>query len=520
MELLYWLERQEKQEIEELKRYVVSADIVFESTEIDEGSDILDWILEHKDKKSVLIITDADSEDENLNQLIISLHNGLVIHISDKVYQFSNMTMKIKRVDTIERARKYFNSALKFIKKLERITLTTEEQQQEIKYENGQENSQNPTEDKLPVIAYDTSLDNKKAEDEYDESQALEQNNVDRYPEEIELLREESIEVDDVSEVDMFEEDKIAGLLPKVNDDEFIDTESDYKSRARDIQRQLFAKQKWSDTNTIGIWSPLHRMGVTTLAMNLSFFLAENRIYTALLEGLTNQPVLKDWLKRFTKIPKQWKSYAATIQSEEEDPQKVEWHYKSVMCLPLDSGDESLIWNEYLLEAYMTTTNIVDVTIVDLPTGKMEKYTKDCLKYMDQLWIVVDDTFQDFIAWKEYIHQIQEHTGIPIYLIFNKSYEFSQVKRIGKELGFETIATLPALHEEVMRNYYDIEPFYFANERVNVLLQNEFKQIGQHLFNDKFEKKILVESSQQKKRKNLFNPFKKIEDNLKWLLKS
>ncbi|MCM3317944.1 hypothetical protein M3603_15095 [Rummeliibacillus stabekisii] len=523
MELLYWLERQEKQEIEELKRSVAASDIVFECTAIDDSSDILDWILEHEDEASVVIITDADSEDQNLNQLISALQNGLVIHISDKDYHSSNMNMKIKRVDNIERARKYFNSALKFIKKLESIPPSTEEQHREKEIENAQESYRVFVEEELPFIAYDSAVDNKAAEDEYDESHVMEENNVDSYPEEIELLKEESIEVEEEPEVAMFEEDKIIALSPEVDEEEiiqddvpsasreekeFIESEADYKSRARDIQRQLFAKQKWSDTKTIGIWSPLHRMGVTTLAMNLSFFLAENRIYTALLEGLSNQPALKDWLKRYTKIPNHWKSYAATIQSE-EDPQSVEWHYRNVMCLPLDIGDESLVWDENLLEAYMTTTNIVDITIVDLPTGKMEKYTKDSLKYMDQLWIVVDDTFQDIVAWKKYIHQLQKQTGIPIYLIFNKSYEFSQVKRIGKELGFETIATLPALHEEVMRNYYDIEPLYFANEEVNELLQNEFEQIGQHLFNGKFEKKTLVEKSQQKKWKNLFNLLKK-----------
>jgi len=43
--------------------------------------------------------------------------------------------------------------------------------------------------------------------------------------------------------------------------------------------------------------------------MNFAYFLAENRVYTAVLEGLSNQPVLKNWLKKYTSVPTSWKSY-------------------------------------------------------------------------------------------------------------------------------------------------------------------------------------------------------------------
>ncbi|ETT81485.1 hypothetical protein BK130_18325 [Viridibacillus sp. FSL H8-0123] len=43
--------------------------------------------------------------------------------------------------------------------------------------------------------------------------------------------------------------------------------------------------------------------------MNFAYFLAENRVYTAVLEGLSDQPVLKNWLKRYTSVPTSWKSY-------------------------------------------------------------------------------------------------------------------------------------------------------------------------------------------------------------------
>ncbi|MDX1807184.1 MAG: hypothetical protein R3267_09180 [Paenisporosarcina sp.] len=260
--------------------------------------------------------------------------------------------------------------------------------------------------------------------------------------------------------------------------------ENVYFKRSRNLQKQL-SKQKWEENRMVGIWSPLHRTGVTSLTIDFAFYLAQNRIYTAVLEGLTEQHSLKDRLKRYTNVPRHWESYAKAIQTDGVANQS-DWTYKNVTFLPLDKEDSKYEWNSMSLESYMTTTKIVDVTLVDLPTGKMASYTMDTLSYLDELWIVVDDAIQETLAWKSYIKEFQQNVDIPISLIFNKTFPFSQSKRLGKELDLPVIATLPSLHEETMKNYYENTPLYFQ-ESVQEKVAPAFYEMATHLFENKFE---------------------------------
>ncbi|MCM3390536.1 hypothetical protein LG296_19740 (plasmid) [Ureibacillus chungkukjangi] len=254
--------------------------------------------------------------------------------------------------------------------------------------------------------------------------------------------------------------------------------------RTKTIQKQLFAKQKWENHKTIGIWSPLHRKGVTTFAMNYALFLGENRVYTSLLEGLRGYPTMKYWLDRYSSVPKHWQSYSKTIHSDIE-PNVANWTYRNVLFLPIDLGDGTLPWNTDKLKVYMSASNIMDITLVDLPTGEMATSTIDSLIYLDELWILVDDTYQEFLAWKEYMHLLKDKTKVDIKLIFNQSYEFSQVKRLSKALEIDVIATLPSLHEEVMKNYYATEPIYAVPE-VREKVNEGFLKITKHLIGEDF----------------------------------
>lgn len=291
--------------------------------------------------------------------------------------------------------------------------------------------------------------------------------------------------------------------------------ENPFYLRSRTLQKQVFAKQKWEKHRLIGVWSPINRMGVTSFVINFAFFLAQNRIYTAVLEGLTNQHAMKDWLQRYTSIPPNWVSYAQAIQSNINNPMDAAWIYRDVVFLPLDHDDLQYEWHSLSLETYMTTTNIIDITIVDMPTGEMAKYTRDSLHYLDELWIVGDDAFQESLAWKSYIHKVMKDTGVPARLLFNKHYPFSQSKRLSKEMDLPLLTEIPSLHEEIMRNYYETSPLIFKQE-VYEKLEGPFIEIAKHLFGNDFSLR-----DQTDKRGNhsltekLLHPFRTIFQPLK-----
>lgn len=252
-----------------------------------------------------------------------------------------------------------------------------------------------------------------------------------------------------------------------------------YQSRARQIQRQLFSKQQWEGNQVVAVWSPLHRMGVTTFTMNFAFYLAKHRIYTTVLEGLTNQPKLKEYLLRYTGLPAEWSSYATIIQ-EGQSPNAAEWMYKDVLFLPMKEKDLHYKWNHLSLEAYMTTTKIMDVTLVDLPTGHLENYTRDALKFTNELWILLDDSATELLVWTEYIKQLKKELDIPIYLIFHKAFPFSKQTKLCEAFDLTMLTSIPAMEETVSRNQYQPFPL-LETPQVQTTLFEAYAPLAKHL---------------------------------------
>ncbi|MDD1505533.1 hypothetical protein PVA17_22700 [Lysinibacillus sp. CNPSo 3705] len=273
------------------------------------------------------------------------------------------------------------------------------------------------------------------------------------------------------------EENKIKEI-PEI---QTVENDVNYQ-RTRTIQKQLFARQEWQSNKTIGVWSPIHQTGVTTFVINFALYLAKHRIYTGVLEGLTSNHILKYWLNRYTSIPNDWVSYASVIH-EDIEPTLADWKYGNVLFLPLNDGDIDKKWTSDTLETYLKMPSLLDIILVDMPTGEMNKHTVDSLLYLSELWIVVDDSFHEIIAWKEYISQLNQLTNIPIRLVFNKTYKFSQIQRLEKELGYPLIAELPSLHEEVKRNYYQTKPLIYMDD-IYEQLHPGFNQIREYLFGD------------------------------------
>lgn len=420
-----------------------------------------------------LLITDMSNDSDGFNNILIGFPNAYILCIHEDA-----TGKRISKSDYFIKATKNFNQAIKY--------LISERQSPEF-------------------IARVYTVDTKeKATEETNVHPSV--SNVEPVSN-VEQFKQERIEKTKDTTQEVVKDSKNLNAIPlpieqshaTANNTPTKETSEDgsvqyqenaYFKRSRNLQKQVFAKQKWEENRMIGIWSPLHRAGVTSLTMDFAFYLAQNRIYTAVLEGLTEQHALKDRLKRFTHVPAKWESYARAIQTD-SNANHSEWTYRNVKFLPLNQEDSKYEWNSLSLESYMTTTKIVDVTLVDLPTGKMASYTSDTLHYLDELWIVVDDAIQETLAWKSYISDIEKNVGIPVSLIFNKAYPFSQIKRMGKELGLPVIATSPSLHEETMKNYYENIPLYFQLE-VQAKLASPFLELATHLFGGAFEVKESV----------------------------
>lgn len=300
------------------------------------------------------------------------------------------------------------------------------------------------------------------------------------------------------------------------NDDDVNYRINPYFHRSRPTVKNVFTKQRFEKNQTIGIWSPKHQIGVTTLTANFAFYLAQNKIYTAVLEGLTTNYALKDWLKRYTPIPPGWNSFGSTLHTDKNNESvNVEWKYRNVLFLPLDTKDSQYEWNADSMATYMLSSNVIDVTLVDLPTGEMASYTRDSLHYLNELWIVVNDDHQDFVAWKSYIQKLQKEVGIPIHLIFNKAYSFSQQKRLAKELNLPLITSIPGMEEEVLRNHYENIPLFFK-ESVQERLLTPYYEMASHLFKGEFTPMISEDLLKDKTiGMKLLEPFSKFFKPLK-----
>lgn len=255
-------------------------------------------------------------------------------------------------------------------------------------------------------------------------------------------------------------------------------------TRTRQIQKNLFAQQQWADHKIIGIWSPTGKTGVSTLAINFALYLAKQRVYTTVLEGLSSQPQLKQTLSRYTKVPKDWVSYASTIQ-EGQEPRNASWIYENVIFLPCTKSDLQYTWNPVLIEAYMTTTKIVDVTLVDFPSGHLQEHSKDALHFVDELWILFDDNYHSLINWKDYIKEL-EQKQIKVHLIMGRTYSFSAANKISKEMDLPLITTIPAMDEIAMHNQYQNIPLYFVDEAA-AKLESAYSEIATHLFKQSYK---------------------------------
>lgn len=267
------------------------------------------------------------------------------------------------------------------------------------------------------------------------------------------------------------------------------------------LQRSLFSFQKIENNKSIALWSPLPRMGVTNFAINFACFLAENRVRACVLEGIRGDNKMKHIMRRYSNVPANWRSYAQNIndvvKQNVNDETTAEWKYRNVLFLPLDDTDANLSWSYGTLEAYFTAPQIMDVILIDLPSGEMSIPTSHALSYINELWVLVDDTFQEIVAWKNYIHYLKQNYNIEVKLIFSETYDFSETKRLAEAMELPLLGELPAMHEHVMRNYYETQPVFYNKKGGRQLLFEPYKKIAEKLLGDDFETITTAESDKQ-----------------------
>lgn len=260
-----------------------------------------------------------------------------------------------------------------------------------------------------------------------------------------------------------------------------------FPMRLRNLQK-LSSGPKMDKYKTIGVWSPLHAVGVTSFAINFSLFLSENKVHTAVLESLTSNYMLKDWLKRYTPLPEKWASLATNLHADEPVGDN-EWLYRGVKFYPLSENDVKHVWNANSFVAYHRMTEIYDVTLIDMPTGEMDVFTKEALKYMDELWIVVDNRVQQLNSWKDYIQKIKDTHNISVYLIHNRIIPASMPKVMSDVTGLPMLATFPALSDETEKNYYQTKPLYLLKD-VQPILKTHYHQLATHLIGPSFQLQV------------------------------
>lgn len=261
--------------------------------------------------------------------------------------------------------------------------------------------------------------------------------------------------------------------------------EDEVALRAREIRKKTFHRTSLDNNKTIGVWAPLHRAGVTTFILNYAMYLGSQKFQCCVIEGLNENQLLKNLLKRYTPEPEYWTSYARALHTNGLNSDHIMWSYKSVLWFPLDDKDIHLDWDYHRLYHYINSVKYFDIVLVDLPTGKMEDFTLHTLEHLDELWVIGDDSFHQNVAWKKYVHQIAEEHNLNVSLIFNKKYSFSQEKRLAEKLELPLLASLPPLHEVLQRNSYESKPIT-ENKEVLASLLVPFEGLTKHLVGSDF----------------------------------
>lgn len=261
------------------------------------------------------------------------------------------------------------------------------------------------------------------------------------------------------------------------------------------ILNDLNSNDHLLSNRTIGIWSPLHRIGVTTFVLNFAIYLASQKQDVTVLETLNNDQFLKTFLNRYSTTPGNWQSYISALYKDAPN-KNVRWTYKGVKWLPLDYGDHKLSIDKETLDLFIGRLKAFDYTLVDLPTGPFMNYSKDILHNVDELWILCDDDYQHLLKFKSYIHNLTGIYEFKPLLIHYKTFDFSHTDEISMQLDLPVIAKFPALYREAHANHYSNAPLISLKDSKKVL-NTPFSALFEHLTGNQPKNKV----------RSFFSPF-------------
>lgn len=342
--------------------------------------------------------------------------------------------------------------------------------------------------DESPVISiappYPTEIDNKL------HSKMLETNTVDLnlYPSSKDSKKE-----------------RIQELLPYIHEYFSLVT---YKEFMSNIDKGLAATLEMYEyinlnrsikNKSIGVWSPIQGIGVTTFVMNFAFHIGQRQLPISVMEALKEHPVMYRELERISArkkiFPKNWLSYVAYINQRKEmdtnDPSLIKTaviDYKGVYWFPLGKGVDD--YRNSLIDDipyYVSFCHPKEVVLIDLPNGEFKRDTRKLIKGLDELWVLLDGSTDIIFSYINYLEQLQtDNPNLSISLILLDYFPYISKRLIKKTFEFPIITVLPDLNNEVRKNKYE-HTSIIENKKTEILLRKPFSKIGKYIYSDSYD---------------------------------
>ncbi|MFD1609778.1 hypothetical protein [Oceanobacillus luteolus] len=273
---------------------------------------------------------------------------------------------------------------------------------------------------------------------------------------------------------------------------------------------------------SVGVWSPVSAIGVTTFVMNFAFHLGERRLPISVMEGLKETPMMFKELERIAPtnkiFPKDWLSYVSYMNKRKElDKGNAHFvrsaviDYKGVYWFPL-AKTLNEDYNASIIEDipyYLSFGNPREIVLVDLPNGEFKKDSRKLIKELKELWILLDGSTDIIFSYINYIEQLQaDNPHLRISLILLDYFPYVSKTLVEQSFKYPVLATLPDLHSEIRKNKYE-HMSIMENEDIKELLQPSFSKIGRYLY----EEGYIYQRSNKKSKLNTY--YSKSLDKLK-----
>lgn len=449
--------------------------------------------------EKVLLITDEKTESIIWNIVNTFILSGFIIAMSEIDSSSIKSPLGFQKVNGIERGVRYISAALadpksklmaalqvevvqEIVDRVENDNLIPPEYEADAyRFEEIQNSDLIPPEHEADAYRFeDTHYTNPVSDTESDAAYI---EFINSQPDS--LSKVESIEnkrVEDTSEDILINKQKIEIDLEKKKIE--LELLNQMVLQRKRVQQMLLNTKSNDDCKVVGVWSPAARQGVSTFTINYAHYLTEIGKSVIVLEGIRKAPYLKSKLKSYMTIEEDWLSYAHCLKNLELDISRAVINYKNVIYFPLDKSDLDLDWDAEFLRLYIKTISSVDVVLIDLENGPMSEYTRNIIEDLDELFIMIDDSIYENIAWKDFILRIQKE-AVNSKLLFNKCFDFSKFNDIKSFLNYEEIYKLPDLTYDALKNNYMSEPLIYYTK---VDINSAFDEITTSLLNIEIQK--------------------------------